>query len=227
LAAKYDNPLTMGNIAEKETNLYFRSTQMNDNEIRALPDHGVWTLTFVHVDPNVTNVVQYYKTTSRAPTIAEAKYMTFANLTGQMRTDLVNKSSASLTGNVTWANAPSAALPNKAAIMASINNTDGWEVPSGALAPTSITIYGRLKDNLDANGVFVSRGASFDDSASVFTNTRKVTINCSRTGAQDLHCDPTDSSQFVQNSYFNSLELWARSTKQVEVSKMLATYKLQ
>jgi hypothetical protein len=224
LAAKYDNASTAGNISEKETNLFFRAAQMTDDEIRALPDHGVWKLRYVHVDPNVAEVTQYYKTTSRAPTIAEAKYMTFANLSTQMRSDLISKSS--VTGTVPWLNAPSALAPNKAAIVAS-NNGDAWVVPVGALAPTSVTVYGRMKDNLDANGVFVSRGAPFDDGAAVLTNNRKVTINCSKTGSLDLHCDATDQTQFVQGAYLNSVELWTRNTKQVEVSKMLALYKLQ
>jgi hypothetical protein len=224
LAAKYENPLTQGKVSEKETNLFFPTTELSDDEIRSLPDHGVWTLRFVHADTTIPDVTQYYKTTSRAPTIAEAQYMQFATLTNQMRSDLVSKSSAS--GAVTWLTAPSAATPNRAFIAAS-NNTDAWMVPTGALAPTSVTIYGRLKDNLSATGAFVSRGAPFDDTAAVVTNTRKVTINCSKTGASDLHCDATDPSQFVQGSYFNSLELWARSAKQVEVSKMLAMYKIQ
>jgi hypothetical protein len=223
LAAKYENPQTAGNIAEKEINLFFRTNQMTDDEIRALPDHGVWKLRFVHADGLAGDVFQYYKTTSRAPTIAEARYMSYVNLTAQMRTDLVTKSSVS--GTVPWTNAPSAAAPNRAVIVAS-NNTDAWVVPAGALAPTGVTVYGRQKDIFDEFGVFASRGAPFDDSATVFTNNRRVTINCSKTGVLDFHCDAADSTQFVQGAYFNSLELWARSTKQVEVSKMLAMYKL-
>jgi hypothetical protein len=224
LAAKYANPLTLGNIAEKETNLFFRANQMSDDEIRSLPDHGVWSLRFVHVDATVADVVQYYKTTSRAPTLAEAKYMSFANLSNQLRDDFAAKSAQS--GTVAWLNAPTPGTPNRAVIVAS-NNGDGWVVPSGALAPTGVTIYGRMKDNLDANGVFVSRGAAFDDGVSVLTNNRKVTINCSRTGSLDLHCDSTDPTQFVQGAYFNAVELFAKSSKQVEVSKMVAIYKIQ
>jgi hypothetical protein len=224
LAAKFENPLTQGKVSEKETNLFFPTTELSDDEIRSLPDQGVWTLRFIHADSSIPDVTQYYKTTSRAPTIAEAQYMQFAALTSQMRADLVSKSAVS--GTVPWLTAPSAAAPNRAFI-AAVNYTDAWMVPTGALAPTAVTIYGRLKDNLSSTGAFISRGAPFDDGVTVVTNTRKVTINCSKTGVIDLHCDTTDPTQFVQGAYFNTLELWARSAKQVEVSKMLALYKLQ
>jgi hypothetical protein len=231
LAAKYINAATAGNPAEKEGgSLFFKATQSTDAELAAIPDQGVWTLKFVHVDPSKADVVQAYKTTSRAPTLAEASYMTFANVTPAFRSEVI--ASTATNGAYVFSSAPSASDPNRVDISAN-GNLDAWTVPSGALAPTAITAFGRAP-NISTTPTLV-RGASFDDGVTVATNARKVVINCSKQSNADLHCANAVSNttpgvvvtQYAQGSSVNSIELWARSAKQVEVSKMIATYKLQ
>jgi hypothetical protein len=234
LAAKYINPATTGNPAEKEGgSLFFKATQSTDAELAAIPDQGVWTLKFVHVDSSKADVVQAYKTTSRAPTLAEASYMTFANVTPTWRSEAI--ASTSTNGAFIFSNALSATNPNRVDFSAN-GNLDAWTVPSGALAPTSITVFGRAP-NISTTPTLV-RGASFDDGVTVASNSRKVVINCSSQSNLDRHCAtaftiPTPTTQevavtqYAQGSSVNSIELWARSSRQVEVSKMIATYKLQ
>jgi hypothetical protein len=236
LAAKYIDPATAGNPAEKEGgSLVFKATQSTDAELAAVPDQGVWTLTFFHVDPSKGNVIQTYKTTSRAPTLAEASYMTFANVTPTWRSEAI--SSTSTNGVFIFSNTPSATNPNKVDFSAN-GNLDAWTVPSGALAPTSITAFGRAPNIPGTIPGTISRGASFDDGVTVASNSRKVVIDCSSQSNADLHCAtastiPTGTTQavsvtqYAQGSSVNSIELWARSSRQVEVSKMIAIYKLQ
>jgi hypothetical protein len=236
LAAKYINPATTGNPAEKEGgSLFFKATQSTDAELAAIPDQGVWTLKFVHVDTTKADVTQAYKTTSRAPTLAEASYMTFANVTPAWRSEAI--ASTSTNGAFIFSNAVSATNPNKVDFSAN-GNLDAWIVPSGALAPTSITAFGRAPSIPATTTTPSSRGASFDDGVTVASNSRKVVINCTSQSNLDQHCGtafttPTPTTQevrvtqYAQGSSVNSIELWARSSRQVEVSKMIATYKLQ
>jgi Bacterial Ig domain len=227
LAAKYIDPATAGNPVDKEgINLFFKATQFTDAELAAIPDQGVWTLKFVHADTNMGDVTQAYKTTSRAPTLAEASYMTFANVTPAWRSESIASTS---TNGVFLFGAPSVTSPNRVDISAN-NNLDAWTVPSGALAPTSVTAYGRAP-----RIVSTTPGLSFDDGITVATNSRKTVITCSPQSVADLHCatvsntatPPVSFTQYAQNTSVNSIELWARSPRQVEVSKMIAIYKIQ
>jgi hypothetical protein len=219
LAAKYVDPTTVGNPADKEgSNLFFKAVQLTDTELSNIPDHGVWTLKYVHADISKADVVQAYKTTSRAPTLAEASYMSFANVTPAWRTQAIT--STGTNGVYAFSTAPSAASPNRIDLSAN-GNLDAWMVPSGALAPTSVTAFGRAA-RLAATPTVP--GVSFDDGVTVATNARKVVINCSKQSISDLHCDSTISSQYAQGSIVTSIELWARSPRQVEVSKMIALY---
>ncbi len=180
LAAKYIDPATVGNPADKEgVNLFFKATQATDTELAAIPDQGVWTLKFVHADTSKADVTQAYKTTSRAPTLAEASYMTFANVTPSWRSESIADTA---TNGVFLFGAPSVANPNRIDFSAN-NNQDAWLVPSGALAPTSVTAYGRAP-RISSTQL----GVSFDDGSTVATNARKVIINCSSQSAADLHC---------------------------------------
>lgn len=209
LAAQYTNPATTGNPAEKEASLVFAPTQLSDTLIAAIPDHGVWKFTFVHSDMTKTNVEQFYKTTSRAPTIGEAKQIQFSQLSADYRASL--QSISATTGRVVFGQAAGA---NRVYVNGSAGSA-GWVVPVGAQAPISLTVYGRAPDG----------ATRFDDTLSFPSAVRKAQINCSRQTAMDLHCDATDPSQFATGSFYNSIELFARSNRQVGISSMFATYK--
>ena len=222
LAAKYSDPTTLGNPADKESGpLFFKAQQLTDAELSSIPDQGVWSLKYVHADVSKADVVQTYKTTSRAPTLAEAGYMSFANVTPTWRAQAIASTSAN--GVFVFANFPTAASPNRIDFSAD-GNLDAWMVPSGALAPTSVTAFGRAARLAATPNVL---GVAFDDGVTVATNARKAMINCSSQSASDLHCDASLTSQYAKGGTVNSIELWARSPRQVEISKMIAIYKLQ
>jgi hypothetical protein len=209
LAAKFKDSSTAGNPADKEPNLVFANTQLSDTQIAAIPDHGVWKFTFVHADMTKTNVDQFYKTTSRAPTIAEANLLQFAQLSTGYRTSLQAASNA--TGRVTFGPAAGA----NRVFVSDTGGAAGWTIPAGAQAPVSVTVYGRAPDGT----------TRFDDSLSFPSSVRKGQVNCSRQTATDFHCDAADLSQFASGTSYNSVELFARSSRQVGLSSMFSTYK--
>jgi hypothetical protein len=214
LAAGYKKATTAGNPAEKEPQLYYVSPQYTEEQLRAVPDQSVWKLEFVHADGVTPNTVQSYRTLSRAATIAETRQVIFADLTPELRAEIVSGSAA--TGYIEFG-APSANEPNVVDFSAD-GGKDGWTVPQGALAPTGFIAYGRAPNN----------GARFNDSLTIRNTLRKAVLSCSPQGAGDTHCDSsTGVLQYAQGTRLNTFELWARSNRQMEVSKMLAIYKIQ
>jgi hypothetical protein len=115
--------------------------------------------------------------------LEEASYMTFANVTPTWRSEAI--ASTSTSGAFIFSNALSATNPNKVDISAN-GNLDSWTVQSGALAPKSITAFGR-RPNISTTPTLV-RGTSFDDGVTVASNSRKVVINCSSQSNLDRHC---------------------------------------
>ena len=60
-----------------------------DDTIRAIPDQSVWRIEFFHVDGARPNVVQTYRTVSRAQTLAEVAATPFAGPTAAARAALI------------------------------------------------------------------------------------------------------------------------------------------
>jgi hypothetical protein len=104
------------------------------------------------------------------------------------------------------------------------NGGDGWTVPVGALAPTSASAFGRAPFGSTTTG---QQGLRFNDTASIASTARKVTILCSAQTVNDMHCDAGGQGRYAVGTTINMIELWARSPKQVEVSKKFGSYKLQ
>lgn len=216
LSGAYQNAATAGNPAQKETGIYFISPQYTEAQISALQSQSVWKLEFVLVggtagDP--ANAVQTYRTLSRAQTLNEIRQLSFAQITPALRTELAAETGAS--GIIAFG-APSQSEPNIIDFSAS-GNADGWTVPEFALAPTSFTAFGRAPNN----------GARFNDTTGVAASQRKAIINCTPQGGADVHCDDTLGRQYAQGTTVNSFELWARNSRQVEISKKIGVYKLQ
>ena len=218
LAAAYKSPSTTGNPAEKE-GFFAASPQYDEAGLRVLQDQSVWKLEFFHVDTQVPNVVQSYRTLSRAQSIDEIKQLVFVDVTPTLRAELVAETSSSNSGNLVFG-ALDPAEPNIIDFSAA-GDTAGWVVPDGALAPTSLSAYGRAPT---VNSV---QGARYNDSTGVSITARKAKLYCSKQGSADTHCDASSPTQYAQGTTMNMFELWARNTRQVEVSKKIATYKLQ
>lgn len=218
LRGEYQNVATPGNPSEKEGGIYFVSPQYTDARIAALNNQGVWTLEFFHADSAVQNVVQHHRTLSRPLAIGEIRQTAFAGVTPALRAELVAASAA--TGNFAFG-APSQAEPNIIDFSAD-GNLDGWAVPVGALPPTSFSALGRAPAGASAPG------ARFNDATGVSVQARKVQLFCSSQTAADTHCNTSfGAPQYAQGTTVDSFELWARSSRQVEMSALLGLYKLQ
>ncbi|MEJ8845468.1 carboxypeptidase regulatory-like domain-containing protein [Variovorax rhizosphaerae] len=221
LRGEYLDRSTPGNPAEKETALYFASPQYTDSRISALNDQSAWTLEFFHANDAVANVVQAYRTLSRPLTLGEIRQASFVDLTPSMRVGLIGSSAAA--GAFTFG-AASQAKPN-IVDFSSDGNVDAWTVPPGALAPTSFIAYGRAPFGSSVAG---QAGARFNDATGVASLARKTVVRCSKQTAMDLHCDTSFGfPQYAQGTTLNSFELWVRSARQVEMSKIVGLYKLQ
>ncbi|MGJ7488970.1 carboxypeptidase regulatory-like domain-containing protein [Variovorax sp. ZT4R33] len=218
LTAAYRDAATAGNPVDKEG--FFTATpQYDEAGVRALQDQSVWKLEFFHVDTQLPNVVQSYRTLSRAQSIAEIRQLVFVDVTPALRAELIEESASSPSGNLVF-EALDPAEPNIIDFSAD-GDLAGWVVPSGALAPTSLSAYGRAPT---VNNV---QGARYNDSTGVSITARKAKLYCSKQSQSDAHCDATSPSQYAKGTTLNMFELWARNTRQVEMSKKIGTYKLQ
>jgi hypothetical protein len=215
LAAAYRDTAQAGNPQEKENQVY-TSPQYTEAQISALDNNGVWTIEFFHADTSVANVVQYYRTVRRAETLGEIRTnRVFTELTPAVRAELIAESQAN--GYVLF-DTPDVAFIDAA------GGGDGWRVPAGALAPTSVSLYGRAPFGSTTAG---QNGARFNDSVGVASTARKTTILCTAQTSSDKHCDAGGQGRYAVGTTANMLELWARSPKQVEVSKKAGLFKLQ
>ena len=222
LAARFTDPTTTGAPSQFDTGLIFASPAFSDDQIRAIPEQGVWKGEFFHADISKANVVQFHRTIARAPTLAEAGLVALAGLTATAKGEVQARTASA--GNFTFG-APSSTSPNRVDLSTTMGG-DFWAVPVGATAPTSVTAFGRSPSVPNGTSGFTI-GAGFDDGIGVAPSARKALIFCSRLGTSDLHCDTTDPSQYAQNSTINSVELFATNPRFIQLSKMNALYYLR
>jgi len=160
------------NPADTDSSLFFASTPLTDAEIAAIPAQSNWQFDY-YLAANATttpDATQYYKTRSRAMSIAELQTQPLASLTDA-------NIAAVKAGTKTNATTGGMFLPTST----TGPDTYGWTVATGALPPTTITLFG---------GATVAGNAiSFNDSASVASTARTASIACSKASSADVHCD--------------------------------------
>lgn len=219
LAAKFKQA-SAGSPADYDTGTDFASPAYTDEQIKAIPEQGVWRMEFFHVDSSRPNVVQSYRTISRAATLAEAALVPLPQLTADAAAEL---RAASATYGVMVFGPPSASSPN-VADLSTAGGGNFWTVPEGATSPTTISVYGRAPD---PDGTGPLRGANFDDRVNVSSSARKALIQCSTLSVADVHCDSsTGVAQYAQGSTISTIELWALAARGMEISKLPALYYL-
>jgi hypothetical protein len=221
LAGAYQNTATAGNPADKELGLYFVGTQYTDAQIAALQNQSVWTLEFFDTS-NASIATQKYRTLARAQSVAEIRQLAFADITATMRAELLADTDIATNGASIFG-APSQNDPNNVDFSTD-GQLDAWTVPQGALAPTSLAVYGRAPFGSTTAG---QPGARFNDSTGVASSARRGMVFCSTQGISDKHCDNTFGQQYAEGTSINTVELWARNARQVEISKKIGFYKLQ
>jgi hypothetical protein len=219
LAGAFKDAGTAGTPAQFETNLFFASPEFSEDDIRAIPEQGVWRLEFFHVDTAQANVVQNYRTVSRAATLAELAATPLAQLTEAAKAEIRTESTA--TGRITFG-PDSTAEPNVADLRTE-GGGDFWVVTPPAQAPTSVTLFGA---GPDPDGAGPLRRTSFDDGVNVAPSARTALVNCSRLGNSDNHCDATHPTHFAEGTFVDSIQLFATTPRMAGLSKMSVTYRL-
>lgn len=201
----YSDTTKNGDYPAGEANyLFFVPTKWTDADIAAIPDQGTWTFEITLADGTV--VTQKSRTIARAPTLAEVRKTKFVELTAAQKTDVTSN-----TGNGYY-------LFSDATKQVVVNpGSDAWSVPVGAFAPTAIQVFGNL-------GV---SGSTFNDSVTVASSARTVTIPCSRQSNSDAHCAASvsvgGSGNFAAGTRVTELQLNA-NTPRGTVSKHNAFY---
>ncbi len=211
LASRFVDPAQGGSPSAVETGSYFASPAYTEAQIRAIPEQSVWKLEFFHANTATPNQVQYVRTVSRAPTLAEAVQTPTVELVPAMRADLLAASQASARGIVFGYADPVAHEANNIDFIAP-GNADAWVVPEGALAPTSLTAVGRAAGD---------DGARFSDSATVRNTARKTVVYCQPVASTDTHCAPVNGiyTQYNTGTTVSTFSFLSRTARQGDVRK--------
>lgn len=216
MATRYADPAQQGDPSSFETGNLFASPQYTEAQLRAIPDQAVWRLEFFHAAGG-DNVVQYVRTFSRAPSMAEAVQVPLVELTPALRAELLQETQGVDQGIVFPAPVPSDPNANNIDFSAE-GNLDGWLVPDGALAPTTFIASGRGPNN-----------NRFNDSVTLRNTARKAIIYCQPVNSpSDNHCVQVGSNayQYAQNSRVSSFIFTARSARQVDQRKSFEVWKV-
>ena len=209
MSARYLDPAQAGSPNDFENANLFASPFVGDDDLRKIPDQTVWKLQFVHADGVTPDAVQYVRTFSRVPTIAEAVQTSFVELVPSMRTELLSSSQGTARGVVFG---PTSLTEPNNVDFSTEGNQDAWVVPNGALAPTSLAVFGR------APGANSDR---FSETVTVRNTNRKAIVYCVPVVVGDPHCAPANNNsfQYAQGSAISTFSFTARTARQVDVRK--------
>ena len=209
MSARYLDPAQTGSPSDFENANLFATPPYTDEQLGKIADQTVWKLEFFRADGATPNVVQYVRTFSRVPTVAEAVQTPLVELAPALRAELLAESQNTARGIVFGAPTPSE--PNNVDF-SSDGDLDGWVVPNGALAPTSFGVFGRAPG---------PSGARFSETVTVRSTARKAMVYCQPVGGSDAHCVPANNNswQYAQGASLSTFSFTARTARQVDVRK--------
>jgi hypothetical protein len=209
MSARYLDPAQTGSPSDFENANLFATPPYTDEQLGKIADQTVWKLEFFRADGATPNVVQYVRTFSRVPTVAEAVQTPLVELAPALRAELLAESQNTARGIVFGAPTPSE--PNNVDFSAD-GDLDGWVVPNGALAPTSFGVFGRAPG---------PSGARFSETVTVRSTARKAMVYCQPVSGSDAHCVPADNNswQYAQGASLSTFSFTARTARQVDVRK--------
>lgn len=208
---------TPAHPSTRESGLFFSAPDSTDTEISSFANQSVWTFTYYAGtvgSGTQQGVPQHYKTRTRALTIAELRTQKLANLAAASIPAL----QVSLTANTATApnNNSHTALPTGAYV------TPTWEVPTGALPPTQIKLFGNTQ--IYPATTPVTR-TSFNDGQNVGSTLRTATIPCAN-GNGEVHCLTSPSIGYQTYAWMTGVHLWARDVAGREFAHFYSTQTL-
>lgn len=205
-------------IADLDTSLVFArdangvASPWDETAMRALPQQGKWKYTFYLSDGS--SKVQWVTTLARAQTLKEMRAQAFASVTDAVKADMA----ASI--DTGWNGIP---VAGEVIDLTEPGGAPSWQVPTGALAPTSIQVNGNLFPNHPGNG---AGRVPFTDGAAVPSTARSGQIRCGQASRQDAHCDGTQPGLYAAGTFVTTFELWGKNERALERSMMYTFYKL-
>lgn len=190
--------------------LVFAQTELTEEELVNTPSGGSWRFDYFLAGNtgSTPDATQYYRSRSRALSIAELRTKGFAELNPALIADIQSGAEPDgqpFAGQLILAEGDDGLI--------GVNGGDGWSVLAGQMPPTSITLYGSYNN------------VRFNDSVSFSSTARSATVPCSPQTPQDLHCfngGPT----FAGGAVLNGLHLWASDATGREYANFYAMYKL-
>lgn len=197
-----DDPATKDN--SNNQNFFADRTVFTNAAISQIPMQAVWKYEYFRAGntSSTPDATQYYKTRARALTVPELQTRSMAALTSANVTSLQNS-----------ANPGGAAAPGQIPVGGQTSFVLAYDVPSGALPPTSLQLWGR----------YGAANTGFNDSATVASTARTGSITCSNQTLSDLHCV---SGAYDASSTLQGIHLWAKDPAGREYASFYATYLL-
>lgn len=193
--------------ATADTSLFFASDKtIDDAYLAAIPAQSTWKFEYYLASaPTVVDATQYYKTRARAMTIAELQTQPLAKLTTADIDYVKTNTKSNTTGGLF--------LPTPATGPVTLN----WEVPTNALAPTNLQVYGSAAPVAPS-----TTRPGFNDRTGVASTARTGNIACSTGSADDKHCD--SAGNFATGDSLNGAHLWASDAAGREFAHFYAFY---
>lgn len=195
------------NPAVYETGLVYDSNRPSNNDIADIPANSVWRFDYYLAgnSSGTANATQYYRTQARALTIPEMKFRGLSALTAEVLAEIASQSATSL------------AVP----LGTGDSSADlSWTVPTDAIPPTLIRIFGR--------GPLVGgTRIRFDDSIAVNSAARSGVIPCQLQSSTDNHCVSVNGGTvFANGSAADGFDLRGTDGPGRFFSHFYATYRL-
>lgn len=211
-----DSTSTAAHPATRDANLFFIPTDDADAVISTYANQSVWSFQYFNSAGVQQGATQHYKTRIRARTIAEVRTQQWANVNAATLTDFQSG----------WATNGSGVQYKPLSTTA--NLAPAWEVPTGALPPTGVTLFGGTRKWVSNAFVGTSPNfekTSFNDAQTVGSTARSTTLTCAD-GSGEIHCNANPTPGYKPYASMSGLHLWARNPAGSEFARFYATYPL-
>lgn len=204
LARQYLDTTNSGDPALADTSNFFSPDRYTAADIIEIPAQAKWKFEYYLAGQTTPDATQYYTTRARAMTVAELQAQPLANMVDTFYASVKAEQTAI---NGTYYVAANPADPAQLSF--------DWVVPTGALDPTSIQVYGNYASA-------PSTRSPFNDKTAVKSSARSGTITCSSGGSGDTHCD--SAGKYVATDRFNGMHLWAQDAAGRDFAHFYAVY---